>query len=114
MRIDLARSRIEARRPERLLALDGVSRALWKRVAKQRDVAMIDARTALPFAPLLLRGVVAEPGVTPKREGVGAKDAAGEVLFDILAHAGHDGHDSDEEHHPDHHPEQCEEALQLL
>src|SRR5205823_2485292 len=45
---------------------------------------------------------------------IGAKHAAGKVLLDVFAHAGHDGHYRDEEHDADHHAEQGEEALELL
>ena len=112
--LDVPRPRVLARGAEVLLALDGVPRPTGKRIAKDRDVAVKDARAPLPLTPLVLGNVVAEPREAAEREGVRAEHAAGEVLLDVLAHPRDDRDDRDEEHHADHHAQQREEALELL
>src|SRR6185369_4229345 len=73
-----------------------------------------DQGPPLPFAPLGLRYVVAEPREATERERVRAEDSAGEIVLHVSRHAGDDRDDGDEEHDADRHAEQREEALELL
>src|SRR5471032_3086480 len=55
--------------PEILLALHRVVRAGRQRIADDGDVAVIHAGAPLPFAPLRLGDIVAEPGKAAEGEG---------------------------------------------
>src|SRR5918998_3473934 len=78
-------------------------------------VVIADSRTTAPGQPDFVRHVAGhDTGPLPQLEGIRPYERIGKLLYHVPVHALNDRHHGDEKRHPNEHPDQREETLQLL